>query len=190
MLYNSETSLPLPPPPVVGNPTCAHVHSPPPPPTHTLTLTYAAGEEVDKGQLQAPEDGKGHKQPSGAKRTVTMLSQPTSKLSKFLYVPPAPGCKKTTVQNSGARVLTSIEHITILEEKERKKQEEVEKKEQRKKERMERKAQKDMEARRKAQERAAKAEIKEQRKRERMEKKTQKDVEARRKAQERAAKKS
>ena len=103
-----------------------------------------------------------------------MLSQPTSKLSKFLYVPPAPGCKKTTVQNSGARVLTSIEHITILEEKERKKQEEVEKKEQRKKERMERKAQKDMEARRKAQERAAKAEIKEQRKRERMEKKSTK----------------
>ena len=149
---------------------CTCTFTSPPPHTHT----YAAGEEVEKGQLQAPEDGKGHKQPSEAKRTGTMLSQPTSKLSKFLYVPPAPGCKKTTVQNSGARVLTSIEHITILEEKERKKQEEVERKEQRKKERMERKAQKDMEARRKAQERAAKAEIKEQRKRERMEKKSTK----------------
>ena len=47
----------------------------------------------------------------------------------------------------------------------------MEKKEQRKKERMERKAQKDMEARRKEQERAAKTVKKEQRKRERMEKK-------------------
>ena len=66
-------------------------------------------------------------------------SHPTT-LTEFLKIP-VPPAKQSTAQRStaGARVLTSQDHIRMLEEKAKKKQEEAEKKEQRKRERLERK---------------------------------------------------
>ena len=41
-----------------------------------------------------------------------------SKLARFLSIPTAPGCKNKKVYvNSGARVLTSVECIQMLEER-------------------------------------------------------------------------
>ncbi len=80
-----------------------------------------------------------------------------SQLSQFLHIPAAPGCTKTTAQkNSGARVLTSTDHIRMLEEKERRKRDEAEQKLKRKKERLERKALKELAVKKRAQERALK----------------------------------
>ena len=71
---------------------------------------------------------------------------PSSKLAKFLCIPSAPGDRKRSSVNTGARVLTSTECVEMLEEKERKKRQAAELKEKRKVDREERK--------KKAQERA------------------------------------
>ncbi len=77
-------------------------------------------------------------------------------LSKFLVLPATPcGPKKTPPK---ARLLTSSDAIALLEEKERKKQQEAEEKERRKKEREAKKQEREQERKRKAEERLRKAE--------------------------------
>ena len=64
---------------------------------------------------------------------------PSTKLAKFLCIPSAPGDRKRSSVNTGARVLTSTECVEMLEEKERKKGQAAELKEKRKVDREERK---------------------------------------------------
>ena len=72
-----------------------------------------------------------------------------------MYPTPTKGRKNKEVKS--ARVLTSVESQTLLEEKERQKREEAEAKEQRKQERLAKKAEKEEEKKRKQEEREAKA---------------------------------
>ena len=74
-----------------------------------------------------------------------LTMQPINKLSKFLKIPDPPGGKKKSSINSGACVLTSIECMQMLEEKEKKKREAAEEKETRKAEREERRKAKQLE---------------------------------------------
>lgn len=82
------------------------------------------------------------------------MCAPQLKLADLLYIPPPPA-KQTITQGSG-RVLTSVTHIKMMEEKLRKKEEEAELKEQRKKERSRKKALKEAEKQRKEKERLLK----------------------------------
>ena len=72
------------------------------------------------------------------------ISIPKKKLGDFLQMPPPPTKKATKVQETG-RVLTSLDHIKMLEDKLKKKQEEAEMKEKRKRERLQKKADKEQE---------------------------------------------
>ena len=75
---------------------------------------------------------------------------PSTKLAKFLCIPSAPGDRKRSSVNTGARVLTSTECVEMLEEKERKKRQAAELKEKRKVDREERKKKKALEAQERA----------------------------------------
>ena len=68
-----------------------------------------------------------------------------------------PKPKQNSSAGHGARVLTSLEAIALMEAKEKKKQDELEAKENRKKERIEKKQQREVEVKRKAEERERKA---------------------------------
>jgi len=87
-----------------------------------------------------------------------------------------------------ARLLTSIDALAILEEKEQKKQQEAEEKEQRKKEREAKRLEKQEECKRKAAERARKAEERAKEKTRKAEEKARKAEEKTRKAKEKAQK--
>ena len=64
-------------------------------------------------------------------------SKNPSKLANFLKIPSV--CNTTTQRVGHARVLTSLDHIKMMEEREQKKKEEAQKKEQRKEERLRKK---------------------------------------------------
>lgn len=84
----------------------------------------------------------------------------TDMISKYLvqYVPPTMAPKESSAKwVTGARVLTSSEGLTMLKEKEEKKQKEAEEKQKRKQEREGKKKQKEELARKRAEERARKA---------------------------------
>ena len=74
------------------------------------------------------------------------ISNPKKKFGDFLQIPPPPTKKATKVQGTG-RVLTSLDHIKMIEDNLKKKQEEAEMKEQRKRERLQKKADKEQESR-------------------------------------------
>ena len=103
-------------------------------------------------------------------------SSTESVISRFL-VPSVGTPSGPKIAPPKARLLTSIDALAILEEKEQKKQQEAEEKEQRKKEREAKRLDKQEECKRKAAERARKAE-------ERAEEKTRKAEEKARKAEE------
>ena len=109
-------------------------------------------------------------------------------VSKYLVVPgfSTPSVPKIHVVPPHARLLTSTEAIAILEEKERKKQQEAAEKEQRKKEREEKKMQREEERKKKAEERARKAEEKAQEKARKAEERARKAEEKARKVAENA----
>ena len=83
-----------------------------------------------------------------------------SPITQFLTYPgvsSTPKPKQNSSAGHGARVLTSLEAIALMEAKEKKKQDELEAKENRKKERIEKKQQREVEVKRKAEERERKA---------------------------------
>ena len=82
-----------------------------------------------------------------------------SSITKYLLLPPSTATQKKSPFPK-ARLLTSVESLKLLEDKENKKRVESEEKERRKKEREEKKKQKDAEAKKRAEERVRKAEEK------------------------------
>ena len=107
-------------------------------------------------------------------------------VSKYLVVPGFSTPSVPKIAPPRARLLTSTEAIAILEEKERKKQQEAAEKEQRKKEREEKKTQREEERKKKAEERARKAEEKAQEKARKAEERARKAEEKARKVAENA----
>ena len=93
--------------------------------------------------------------------TPTLLSStPRSQtvVSKFLTSPPVTTPSRITPKSlPRARLLTSVSSLVMLEEKEKKKQEQIEEREMKKREREENKKQRQEETKRKAEEQAKKA---------------------------------
>ena len=81
--------------------------------------------------------GSNHNNSKGSLPSETAHPKKPSKLASLLPMPPV---HKTTQKVGSARVLTSLEHIEMMEERDRKKKEEAKKKEQRKEERLRKKA--------------------------------------------------
>ena len=80
---------------------------------------------------------KCHLERSGSEPNLHLVKQPC--LGKFLHTPRPPSKIPTLKPKSSGRVLTSLENLRMMEEREQKKQEEARLKEQRKKEREEKK---------------------------------------------------
>ena len=81
--------------------------------------------------------GSNHNNSKGSLPSESAHPKKPSKLASLLPIPPV---HKTTPKVGSARVLTSLEHIEMMEERDRKKKEEVKKKEQRKEEKLRKKA--------------------------------------------------
>ena len=115
--------------------------------THTHTRHIHATCLVD---LIPPASTEEQETDTWRLQTQGNKNPPRLKLVDLLYIPPPPP-KQTITQGSG-RVLTSVTHIKMMEEKLRKKEEEAELKEQRKRERSRKKALKEAEKERKEKE--------------------------------------
>ncbi len=126
----------------------------PSPPGPLATSTHSDSVMVPPpGSLTTPA-------PAGSQLRTSKSSSPPS-FTKFLIMPSTTKAPTTSAKRfSGARVLTSADHLAMLEEKEQKKRKDAEEKEMRRKEREDKRRQKQEEVKRKAEERAKKAEEK------------------------------
>ena len=134
-----------------------------------------------KPSLTSPSPTGSNRQLFGSQESVspTLSSFITATAPNSVSTPKS--SKVSEKRSTGARILTSAEHLAMLDEKEKKKAEEAEEKERRKKEREEKRKQKEEEKRLKAEARAKKAE-------ERARKEEEKAKRAEEKAKERALK--
>ena len=90
--------------------------------------------ESDSPDLQHPLVSTSLDHTGGPFPVDAAQSKKPSKLAKFLKI--LSFCNTTTQRVGHARVLTSLDHIKMMEEREQKKKEEAQKKEQRKEERL------------------------------------------------------
>lgn len=130
----------------------------------TLPTKLPQSSATDPALKSTESAGPTPKSTASASPMIPSPQYSDNMVSKYLVAPTTPCEPKKAAPR--ARLLTSSDAMAILEEKERKKQQEAEEKEQRKKERELKKVQKQEEQKRKAEERNRKAgEPKKQRKR-------------------------
>ena len=126
------------------------------PPSGSLSPTSVSKSSGSSSSVKSQSTGTQSVSP-----TPTLLSStPRSQIvvSKFLTSPPVTTPSRITPKSLPcARLLTSASSLVMLEEKEKKKQEQIEERERKKREREEKKKQRQEETKRKAEERAKKA---------------------------------
>lgn len=142
-------------------------------------LSSSDHESLEKSPQHSSEEGACLDDSPELSRAVKQLT--SQELSVFLKVP-TPLSKKVAPRKK-ARVLTSLENLQLLEQKEKEKQELIEQKEHRKREREEKRKQKELKKQQKVLERQQKAQQREEAKRQKESAKQQRQAAKRPKVQ-------